>query len=355
MARTVKILGAGLSGLSAAINLALNNVDVVVYERRNSVGGQSNMNFQVLQGEHRPPSEYLAELNLKPEFNNFKIQKVFFSTKSQDVDLSLNEPLHLIQRGGVNSLEYGLYQQALDLGVEFKFNQFLSESDVDIVATGPRRIDAAGYGEIYENDSFPEDHFFMMYDDRYSPRGWYLYAVPYNGKVVLMNCLFQPYISQVKSLLRKAIQEKKFLRDIVGDRKPVGYTGGFGNVSIPKSAIIDGKYYTGEVAGFQDPFRGFGMKFALESGKMAADALTQNLDYDQMWRERFMPIIKTDFSRRFFLWLFGGALVDLAYWRVKSGDQISFITGDVQGPVGNTLKNIFYRMELLKKRITGYW
>jgi len=355
MAKTVRILGAGLSGLSAAINLALNDVNVVVYERRNSVGCQSNTNFQVLQGEHRQPKEYLAELNLKPEFNSFSLQKVFFSTQSRDMNLTLKEPLYLIQRGGSGSLEYGLYKQALDLDVEFKFNQNVNESQVDIVATGPRRVEAAGYGEIYENTSFPKDHFFMMYDDKYSPRGWYLYAVPYDDKIVLMNCLFQPYVSQAKTLLKKAIKEKKILREIVGNKKPLEVTGGFGNASIPKTAVVDGRYYVGEAAGFQDPFRGFGMKFALESGKMAADAITKNLDYDRMWRKQFTPQIKANLSRRLFLWLFGGALVDLLYMNTKSGDTINFITGDVKGPAGRLLKNIFYQTELLKKRITGYW
>jgi flavin-dependent dehydrogenase len=308
-----------------------------------------------LQGEHRQPKEYLAELNLKPEFNNFSIQKVFFSTQSRDMDLTLKEPLHLLQRGGVNSLEYGLYRQALDLNVEFKFNQLLTPKDVDIVATGPKRVEAAGYGEIYENDSFPKDHFFMMYDDRYSPRGWYLYAVPYDGKIVIMNCLFQPYVSQAKTLLKKAVKEKKILRDIVGDKKPLEVTGGFGNASIPETAVINGKYIIGEAAGFQDPFRGFGMKFALESGKIAADTITHNLDYDELWKKRFMPQIKANLSRRLFLWLFGGALVDLLYLNTKSGDTINFITGDIKGPAGNLLKDIFYRTELLKKRVTGYW
>jgi flavin-dependent dehydrogenase len=355
MARTVRILGAGLSGLSAAVNLALNGISVVVLERRSSVGMQIKPNFQVLHPDGRTPQQYLESLNLRPSFRSLAMQKIFFSTCKRDLDLDLQRKVYFIQRGGVESLECGLYRQALDLGVEFKFNEHVNETDADVIAYGPRRIDAVAYGEVYECDSFESKHFFMMYDDRYSPRGWYAYAVPYDGKLEVINCASQPYVSQVKELFKKAVAEKKLLRDAIGGRKPCGSIGGFGNAFIPKTAVKDGRLRTGEAAGFQDPFRGFGMKYALESGKMAADAIAYKIDYDALWKEHFMPKFKLDYSRRFFMSVLGSGLADLVYRKFKSGQTIEFVSGNIEGPLGGLLKTGFLQLELLKRRLTGCW
>jgi flavin-dependent dehydrogenase len=179
--------------------------------------------------------------------------------------------------------------------------------------------------------------------------------VPYGGRLAVMNCACQPYASKAKPLLKKALREKKILKDAVGSRKPVGFMGGAGNAWIPKTAVKENRFYTGEAAGFQDPFRGFGMEFALESGAMAAKALVNSMDYDNLWKERFMPQFRLDYSRRFFMSIFGSRIVDLAYRNMKSGDTIDFVRGDVSGFAGDMLKRIFLGMELAKKKITGYW
>lgn len=355
MAPAVRILGAGLSGLSAAINLASNGISVVVLEKRNSVGMQISPNFQVLHSDGKTPEQYLAGLNLRPSFRRLELQKAYFSTESRDLDLNLRRKVYFIQRGGVDSLEQGLYRQAVELGVEFKFNQNAREIETDVIAHGPRRLDAIAYGEVYECDTFNPKHFFMMYDDRYSPRGWYLYAVPYDGKLAVVNCASQPHVSEVKKLFKKAVAEKKLLRDAVGGRKPCGSIGGFGNAFIPKTAFRDGRYYVGEAAGFQDPFRGFGMKYALESGRLAAEAILKKTDYDTLWKRQFMPQSKLDYSRRLFMSLFGSRLVDLAYRKVKTGQTIDFVSGNVGGVLGDALKTVFLNAELAKKRLTGHW
>ena len=48
----VKILGAGLAGLSAAINLTLGGKEVEVFERKSDVGDQIKQNYQCLLSTH---------------------------------------------------------------------------------------------------------------------------------------------------------------------------------------------------------------------------------------------------------------------------------------------------------------
>jgi flavin-dependent dehydrogenase len=229
-------------------------------------------------------------------------------------------------------------------------------SDVDIIATGPKRADAGAFGAVYEGVDFPRDKFFMMYDDRFSPRGWYFYVIPFaENKVEVVNCVSQPHVPKAKELFFKALEERKVLREYFAGKKPVSTFAGFGNVAIPRSAVQEGRILTGEAAGFQDPFRGFGMNFALESGKLAADAIVGGGNYDTLWKRQFTNQFQLDFSRRFFISVFGSRLVDLMYRNVKSGDTIGFKSGDVKGLLGAALKSAFYNAERVKKKITGCW
>jgi len=356
MDQQIKILGAGLSGLSAAINLKLAGKDVDVYELRNSVGEQIQPNFQLLHSREKSVSDYLKDLNLSPKFEYLEFSKAFFLTRKRDIEINLKRPLTFVCRGGNRSLEYGLYQEALNLGVKFEFNTKISEKNVNIVATGPKGADACGFGYVYEDLDFPRDHFLMMYDDRYSPRGWYFYIVPHlENKFEVINCVCQPYTPLVKKLFSKAIEERKMIRDIVGNKKPVHSISGIGNVDIPRTAVIENRFYLGESAGFQDPFRGFGMNFALESGKLATEAIIKNLDYDKLWKQQFMDQFKLDFSRRLAISIFGDRLVEFLYRNVNSGDTMDFVKGDVSGTTGKVLKDLFFNLELFKHKLLGYW
>ena len=345
-----------MSGLSCAINLALGGKEVVVFERNPSVGLQVHENYQVLQTRGKTAGEYLASLNLKPDFHHLSLDKTIFSTSSRDLPLNLKQEVFFVQRGGKNSLEDGLFRQAAGLGVRFQFNSHALESEAEVVATGPRRVDAAAFGAVYENTDFPRDRFLMMYDDRYSPRGWYLYIIPFSeNKVEVVNCASQPHAGRVRDLFHNALQERAVLKKYFDGAKPVSTFGGFGNVGIPKSAIKNGSLIVGEAAGFQDPFRGFGMNFALESGRLAAEAILRGVNYDALWRKSLMPQFKLDYSRRFFVSILGSGLIDLMYRGTKSGDTIGFKSGDVGGAVGSALKSVFFQAELAKKRITGFW
>ena len=350
--RIIQVRGAGLSGLSAAINLKLRGFHPIVHEKNASVGMQTRSNFQVLKCNS--PEEYLSSINLRPTFSRLEFSKAILSTPGRDIELNLKSRVFFVKRGGADSLETGLFKQAEKIGVDFKFNSNIEKAEIN--ATGPRRVDASAYGVSFESKSFPKDYFLMMYDDRYSPKGWYLYAVPYGkDKVKVVNCCSMPYCSKAKQLLFKALKERSILKQYFEGLKPVDEFAGYGGCWIPKTAVIDGVIQIGEAAGFQDPFRGFGMNFALESGFLAAKAIAENQDYDKLWKERFMPQFRLDYSRRFFMSIFGSMLVDLAYRKVKNRDLIEFKSGDVKGLAGSVLKSMFCKAEEFKRGLTGHW
>ncbi len=362
----IKILGAGLSGLTAAINLAKAGKTVRVFEKRRRVGEQIFPNFQGLikmngLGDYSgrvSVSDYFGRLGLRPRgFEHVELSKVRFLTRNRSIRLSSKKKYAFIQRGGRGSLEHSLFSQAMSLGVKFEFNSRLPETRTNVVASGPKRADVAAFGAVFEHNALDDGEFLMMFDDRYSPKGWYLYALPHlNGGMEIVNCAPQPNVPLVKKLFFKALTERPELRDLVGGEKPIATFGGFGNVGMPKSAVVGGRLYVGEAAGFQDPFRGFGMNYALWSGKLAADAITNSLDYDALWKKELMPKLKLDFARRFVMSIFGDRFVELAMKKYADGDTVDF-----DGFVPSNrfwyglLVDSLCGMEVFKKRLTGYW
>lgn len=136
---------------------------------------------------------------------------------------------------------------------------------------------------------------------------------------------------------------------------PVKYFGGFGGFNVPKSAIKDGRLYVGEAAGFQDPARGFGMNYALETGKLAADSIINNQNYDELWKKQLGFQLKIDYASRFALSLFGDRIIDYLFRNLKDGDAIDSIKYVPDGLQGKAMVEFLYRAELFKKRLTGNW
>jgi flavin-dependent dehydrogenase len=108
-------------------------------------------------------------------------------------------------------------------------------------------------------------------------------------------------------------------------------------------------YYVGEAAGFQDPFRGFGMNYALESGYLAAKALLEGKDYDRMWKEQFKSRIKTDLFRRYAMVVFGDRAIEHAFRNISDGDEVDWRKVNKKGLKNTLILETFYRPENYKK------
>lgn len=85
---------------------------------------------------------------------------------------------------------------------------------------------------------------------------------------------------------------------------------GFVNFKIPKTAVLNESFYTGEAAGFQEAFLGFGMKYAFLSGYFAAKSIIENVSYDELWKDSFSEELRESAYRRFILNSFGDAIYE---------------------------------------------
>lgn len=350
----IKILGAGLAGLSAAINLSKVGKEVTIYEKRSGVGEHTQPHFQVMNHDGKNILEYLAGIGLEPKrFEYKRLSACYLLTRKRDLHLRFDPRSTAVYRGGKKSLEYGLYRQALKSGVLFEFESGMARDEADIIATGSSESFAVAFGGIFDCD-FEDDHFLMMFDDRFSPRGSYFFIAPHlNGKVEVINSVTQPHGPKVKNLFFKAIKERPLVRRIIGNSEPVSYIHGKLGIGIRKSCVENGQLLVGEAAGFQDAFMGFGMHFALESGKMAADAIIHGKDYDCMWKSGLLPLIKEGFARRFVSSLLGDRLIETVFRNARNGELVDF--SKPYPHYLNALIEPLYRMEVLKKYLTGYW
>lgn len=318
MKTRIKIAGAGISGLTAAINLAKDGFDVGISEKAALVGSRFSGDFQGLEnwtGE-KDILDLLKEINIKINFKNTPFNDVTFYPPSLDkVEFKTKKPLfYLVKRGKENSLDSALMQQALDLGVGIKFNSPADNENCNIIATGPKRVDALALGINFETEL--ENMAAVILNDRIAAKG-YAYLLVVNNEATLATVLFKD-IENAKGHLDRAISEFKKISDFEIDNEKK--FGGYGNFLIPKSAQENRKLYVGEAAGFQDFLAGYGMKYAFLSGYFAARSVINNENYDKLWKESFLSEMKSTKYNRMILKKIGNKGYDILIRSLEKSD-----------------------------------
>ena len=79
------------------------------------------------------------------------------------------------------------------------------------------------------------------------------------------------------------------------------YFTGYAYANVPIRADLGNKKFIGGAAGFVDASRGFGVRYALQSGFLAAKAIIKNENYDVLWKKTFEKELIESLKRRFFL------------------------------------------------------
>jgi len=288
--KPVKILGAGLSGLTCALNLAKAGYKVDVYERCPLVGGHYKQNPQMLPNwfSKEDVIEELEKCNIKINWIN-KIEQIEIYLKDQKVVFyGKKSPIgYTVLRGGEDSFEADLAKQAVSQGVRIITN-FEKDIKVDVVATGVSKILTVGYGQVYQG-KFDPATLKVLFNPDYSPTVGYCYFFPHSREVAT--------VKTSKTLKDEGVDVKKnleeFKKQYLGEKiRRENFLYDFGtkrSFGIPKSAISSqGTFLVGETAGFQDELFRFGMRYAIISGYLAAKAIIQDLDYDELWKKRFL-------------------------------------------------------------------
>lgn len=301
----VSVVGAGPSGLVAAINLRLAGYDVTVYEASEDVGHRFHNDFQGLENwsSGEDTIDFLKRINVKTNFlcQPYKSGELY-GPSLKKVVVEAGKPIfYLVRRGDAeDSLDSGLKRQAVDAGVRIEFGQMVEKiKPPAVIGIGPKAADAIVKGVTFETDL--PDMASVILDDSLAPKG-YAYLLVNGGKATLASCMFSGFKEERRYFERSVETFRKLYSFEM--REPREF-GGFGNFFLKGTATRGGKLYVGESAGFQDRLWGFGMKHAMHSGYLAARSIIDGKDYDELWKRETRPYLRASLSSRLIIYKLG--------------------------------------------------
>jgi flavin-dependent dehydrogenase len=288
----VRIAGAGLAGLTAAYVLSKAGRPVEIYERKSRLLPSS--------GPHTEGIRNYRKQDVLDELRSFGFDIPPFSTVQQTIRCSpsarnmIRGPAHyLFMRGReAHTVDQVLFQRGQSAGAVFRFGSEIDPNDADIAAVGPPRegynILGAGYSISSSGSPLELDTAYALFDNEIAPLGYFA-ITPGIG--------FHSFYSvswgelNFEALLSRA--EKAFdipwIREIVGSGQRVGRILGRAHfVSDPiAGAVRDGTLLAGEAGGFQDAVAGFGFRYSVITGALAARSLLEGADYRALLRDAF--------------------------------------------------------------------
>lgn len=285
--KKIKILGAGLSGLTAAINLAKSGYTVDIYEKNKDVGMRFNGDIQGLENwsDKKDIIKELKESNVDVDFDYSPFYKIIITDGSKAREICKKKPLfYLLKRGSFSgTIDYSLKAQALKLGVNIHFQETLSPNEANIVATGPIINEAVGLvkGIIFKTDI--KDTAIIAFNNKLAFQGYsYLLITKRYGCLCTVVRIHDAH----KINLYFERTKEFFLKKIGFQVQPIRDVQGFGSFSL-KRFTKGNTLYVGEAAGLQDFLLGFGMKFAIVSGYLAAQSVIYAKDYAKIANQHF--------------------------------------------------------------------
>ncbi len=311
MPREIEIVGAGLAGLVAGINLARRGFGVRVYEAREYMGGDLSYADSTLMNV--PAIE--SELGVKVEeaLEPWTLTRAWAYGKKYEFGLPRGVEGFTVERGkGERSLENVLHRQAVEKGVEVHLGRRLSKREIkelppgSIIATGLDR-------EAFEAMDVPCRPFFchmatgrgdtsrpsvIIYLDRFTREfGYYFQRGEAAGALVFGTQ--RPLTDGEKEEFKSKLSAGDGIEfDDWNDRVASWAAWPLGSWSNLRLLQGD-KIMAGTLAGLISPVLLFGVNGALVSGRIAAMAVE---DRDAALREfrRLAPLYWPQFAFRKF-------------------------------------------------------
>lgn len=319
-AEPVTVVGAGPAGLACAIALARGGRRVVVREWHRDVGTRFHDDFQGLENwsSDRDVLDELAANGIQATFLHYPVsQGTIYDSRGNLYRVQSGQPLfYLVRRGGgVDCLDHALLHQAVEAGVDVRLGDRASAvQGTTVLAIGPRRADAIAVGYVFETDL--PDGGWLILDNRLAPRG-YAYLLVHRGRGTVASCMFTGFKKQAEYVERTVHCFRERIGLEMRDPRPFG---GFANFQLPRTALQGSHPVIGEQAGFQDALAGFGMRYAIQSGLLAARSILEGNDYTNLWRRELQPLLRAGVVNRFVFNLVGEPGWRAAVKRLSHGD-----------------------------------
>ncbi len=180
--KAIRILGGGISGLTAAINLKKLGIDVEVYERKNRCGKLTN-DFQFLENWtfEEDALDFLKSININTDFYKKPVKSVELLSPNlaKYKGRSKEVLMYLVKRGcAKESVDSSLERQAKKMGVKLVYNSKFKETEADIIATGIKSASVMAAGVKFRLKH--PDKSVVLLDNNLS-LNWYSYFIANDG------------------------------------------------------------------------------------------------------------------------------------------------------------------------------
>ena len=232
-------MGAGLSGLAAAIVLAKAGKEVHVHDIRADSGARFDGDFQALENWSMDEDFFDQLEGWGFDASSFK------STSFSVVDLihpddeitqakSDGVAYRIVERGtSDHTIDQAFKRMAIEAGATLHYKSRIAQKDADIVACGPKDTSAIALGEIFHTTH--PNHIAFQLNDKLAP-GAYSYLIIIDGVGLICTCLW-----------RKQKKSERFLNETIAcyqrlypeiDINPIKRVGGKGDFEKIDTKII---------------------------------------------------------------------------------------------------------------------
>ncbi len=211
----------------------------------------------------------------------------------------------ILARGaGPTTVERQLFDRAVRAGARVRFGTAKDPQDVDIVAagrpTGPPSLLGVGFTFSREGSPMDDTTLYALLDNSIAPAGYFALAPGPEACTLYAVSWTDLDLESMRSRVEASLQIP-WVRELVGSSRRlqrIECGAYFARDPIADAVAPSGALRVGEAAGFLDAIGGYGVRYALITGALAAKSVLDRSDYPALLRQAFGTEFEEAFAFR---------------------------------------------------------